>query len=76
RGVFERQQMDKIATSDLLEELKSLEESPWSDWNHGTGLNARLLANLLKPFNIEPKVIRMGDKTPRGYEFSDFRETF
>ena len=76
KSIFERQKTDKITTSDLLEELKSLEESPWSDWGHGKGLNARHLASLLKPFGIEPKVIRLRGKTPRGYENFDFKNAF
>ncbi len=76
KSVFEKQAIDKITTSDLLKGLKFFEESPWGDWSHGNGLNARHLAGLLKPFGIEPKVIRIGDKTPRGYEYQDFQDTF
>jgi len=76
KGIFEKLETDRIATSDLLEELKSLEESPWKDWSKGQGLNARHLAKLLKPFNIEPNTIRIGDDTPRGYKYTHFLDAF
>lgn len=76
RRVFQEEETDKITTSDLLEKLKLMEESLWGEWNYGRGLSPRGLANLLRPFQIEPKVMRTEDKRARGYEFEDFRNAF
>jgi hypothetical protein len=61
----------QLATAEILERLCAMEESPWGDW-YGRPLRARDLARLLKPYGIKPKVIRVGDATPRGYERADF----
>src|SRR5262249_41490962 len=62
---------DRLTTADLLEVLVGREESPWGELR-GKPLDSRGLARRLKPFGIGPKVIRLGNETPRGYERSDF----
>lgn len=55
-------------TSTLLEDLHSIDSSPWSEWSHGKPLTARGLARLLDPFGIRP------DRTnaTRGYARRQF----
>ena len=65
RKVFK--ETEQMATSHLLSLLHSLEEAPWSDLK-GKSLDSRRLANLLKPYGVRSKVIRIGNETPRGYE--------
>ena len=55
-------------SASLIEELKSLDDSPWRD----QGLSFHRLAQMLKPFEIKPRGIRIGDKTPKGYRRVDF----
>jgi len=45
------------------------------DW-YGKPLTTRELAKMLKPFGIKPKVIRIGDATPRGFERAAFEDAW
>lgn len=71
RSIFEKLDVDRLASSEILKELVALEERPWSDWRHGKPLTARHLARLLEPFDIRPEVRRIGETTPRGYALND-----
>ena len=55
---------EKCDTANLLEKLKAVEESPWAEY----GLSPRKVANMLRPFGVESRGIRIGDRTPKGYE--------
>jgi len=68
KTVFDQTQEKALPSKDLLTKLKQLDESPWDD------LTERTLAKMLKPFEVNPKVIRWGDKTPRGYERQSFED--
>jgi hypothetical protein len=68
---------ENIATTDLLALLNEQNgEAPWSGWNNGTGLKARNLSMLLKPFEVKSKTIRIGDKTAKGYARESFADAF
>ncbi len=66
---------ERLETKTVLERLCRLDESPWDDLR-GKRLDARTLANLLRPYAIKPKVIRVGEATPRGYERADFLDAW
>jgi hypothetical protein len=66
RRVFSERQTDRLPSSELTKALTDIEEAPWGDWR-GKTLDTRALAGLLKRYDIRPKVIRIGDKTPSGY---------
>lgn len=66
---------DQLSTVELLNGLTALEEAPWSDLR-GKPLDARRLANLLHPYEIKSKVIRIGTTTPRGYTKTDFYDAW
>jgi hypothetical protein len=68
KTVFDQTQDKALPSKDLLTKLKQLDGSPWDD------LTERTLAKMLKPFEVNPKVIRLGDKTPRGYERQSFED--
>jgi len=75
--LFDKRNTDRIASAELVEDLVGLEERPWNDWGkRGKPLSQRQLADLLKPFEIAPKVIRIGTTTARGYERSQFEDAF
>ena len=50
-------------------------EAPWSDLR-GKPLNERGLATRLRQYGIKPKVIRIGDSTPRGYARESFHDAW
>lgn len=51
----------------LIERLRALVESPWSEYE----LTPRKLARMLRPFGVEPRLQRMGQERGRGYEWAD-----
>lgn len=63
---------DKYETSLLIDKLKALEESPWSEHQ----LTPRKLARMLKPFDVGPKTIRIGERLAKGYIWSELEELF
>jgi Protein of unknown function (DUF3631) len=73
RAVFADQ--ERLETKAVLDRLCRLDESPWEDLR-GKRLDARALASLLRPYAIKPKVIRLGDATPRGYERADLLDAW
>lgn len=68
RDIFaERGDPDKITSAQLIRALNGLEEAPWGDLK-GRPLDARGLANRLRPFGIRSRSIRLEDgSTPKGY---------
>lgn len=58
---------DRMTTEALSTALASLEESPWAE----TPPSPRRLADLLRPYGVRPKVMRMGESTRRGYVRED-----
>ena len=80
---FAEAAVDRLATADLLHRLEDNEEGPWGRW-WGSELKkdgppsaaAADLAHKLRPFGPKPRVIRIGDVTPRGYLLDDFSKPF
>jgi hypothetical protein len=64
RGIFGDH--DQLSTATILESLIALEEAPWGDM-HGKPIDSRRLARMLGKYGVKPKVVRIGDTTPRGY---------
>ena len=65
-----------ISTADLLTSINADEDLPFGAWSDGSGIEARRIARLLKPYGIKPKSIRMGDGTPKGYALEDLHDAF
>jgi hypothetical protein len=63
---------EKCATSVLLALLNVLEDSAWIEHP----LTARKLAEILKPFEVAPRGVRTGQKTPKGYLYTDLKDAF
>jgi hypothetical protein len=59
-----------LSTSDLLFALTSLEEAPWGDLK-GKPVDSRKLANLLKPYGVSSKNVRIGSEVVKGYSVED-----
>jgi hypothetical protein len=76
RQIFESGSVDRISSADLCARLTELETSPWLEWSRGKPLSPSGLARLLRGFLIVPHSIRLGDRTPKGYEREDFRDAF
>ena len=63
------------STEAILAALFTLPESPWADIK-GKPLNDRGLAKRLRPYDIIPKVVRIGFNTARGYAREDFADAW
>ena len=61
RRVFAECRTDRLSSELLAKEVKRSQTT---------------LAHQLKPFGIRPQVMRLGDRTPRGYRLSDFEDAF
>jgi Protein of unknown function (DUF3631) len=64
RAIFRDE--DSKSTRDILDELISLEESPWGDLK-GKELDARKLAQLFRPYGVERTTFREGNTVVKGY---------
>ena len=76
RTIFDRNGESRISTTGLIYALHQCEESPWSSWSKGRGLDARSLARLLRPFKISPQNVRIDDHVMKGYERDHFHEAW
>lgn len=77
REVFQQGGLDRMSSAVLIEKLVQLPERPWPESRPaGKPINDRQLARLLKPFGIGPKVVRIGDSTPRGYDMEGLEDAF
>lgn len=61
-----------MTTETLLKRLKAIAESPWA----GADLNPRGLAKMLRPFGAEPRQVRDGTTTAKGYQRASLQDTF
>jgi hypothetical protein len=86
RDVFTELGQTRVFTVDLLRALVDRETEPWPGWwgrevdAAWTGTTPRAasmdLARHLRPFGVQPKTVRLGDKKDRGYALEDFTEAF
>ncbi len=76
RQVFLEKGKDRIASRDLLKALLRMEGRPWAEFRHGKEMTKTQLANVLRPFGIFPRTIRMGAETPKGYFRDQFEDAF
>jgi hypothetical protein len=78
RALFEERDAQRIATVDLIRALADFEESPWGEWwldkdDQPTKGAPRRLAQLLRPFGVRSRNVRVGEATtPKGYRREDF----
>ncbi|MGI8705151.1 MAG: DUF3631 domain-containing protein [Sphingomicrobium sp.] len=66
---------DHMATEDVLTQLHRIEESPWGDIR-GKPLDARGLAQRLRPYEIKPTTVRILSSTPKGYRREDLHDAW
>jgi len=72
----------KIFSKDLIDRLCQLEESPWADYNFRERdllrrrISERQLSNLLKPYQINSKQIRIGGNSNKGYEVAPLQKAW
>jgi hypothetical protein len=68
---------DRLSTDALLKTLLEDPVRPWRRMEHGRPLDARRLAQRLRPYGVRPRVIRSeAEGFARGYMFEDLRDVF
>jgi hypothetical protein len=74
RSIFQDRNITRISSEDLTKALGDMIERPWPEWSKGKPITQRQIARLLKPFGIQPRQLRIGEKV-RGYEMDEsFRD--
>ncbi|MFT7042352.1 MAG: hypothetical protein ACJAW7_001109 [Candidatus Azotimanducaceae bacterium] len=74
RTVFSN--IQRIPSAELLVELCKDQAGPWNSCDNGKKLSPHQMAKLLRPYGIKPKMIRFGKETKRGYEATQFHDSF
>jgi hypothetical protein len=72
RSVFDGHEV--MASAELVKLVNGDEEAPFGAWREGRGLDARLLAKLLRPYGVRPATVRLGDATAKGYRREQFED--
>lgn len=67
--------VDALSTATTVEKLCEIDESPWADLR-GKPLDARGLARRLKPYDIAPRNVRIGDSVVKGYTREDMHDAW
>jgi putative DNA primase/helicase len=75
-AIFAKRDVDRLPSADLIESLIAIEERPWAEWKAGKPISANGLARLLARFAISPETIRVSDRTPKGYQRTQFEDAF
>lgn len=73
--VFTERGTDRLSSKDLVAALNEMDEAPWGDLR-GKPLDKRSLARRLRPYEIRPKQVRVGDRTLKGYMREDFHDAW
>jgi putative DNA primase/helicase len=79
RSIFQRSEVDRISSDQLVTDLCQFEEHPWLDYKRGNPINKHQVARLLEHFGIrpEPEAIRLENgERKRGYLLSAFGDAF
>jgi hypothetical protein len=66
---------DSLHTETIVSTLLAMEESPWGDLR-GKPLDSRRLANYLRSYSIQSRLIRIGAAVARGYVRADLRDAW
>jgi len=64
-----------MATATVLERLKEIPDSPWTDYGKN-GLTARALSRMLRPFGAEPRQVRTATGNLKGYQLAELEQAF
>ncbi len=73
QDIFDINNLDRIASAELIQRLCDDEEKSWATYNRGASISPRQIANRLKVAAI---LIRLGYTTAKGYLKSQFTDAF
>ena len=75
REIFTIANVDRVESKEICRRLREMEHRPWPEFR-GKTITPPQLANLLRPFKIGPRTIRIKEKTAKGYIKTDFDDAF
>jgi len=67
--------VSQLATTEVINRLCALDESPWGDMK-GTRLDSRRLAYFLKEYEVKSRTIRTGNTTIKGYSAAELHDAW
>jgi hypothetical protein len=73
--IYSSLNVDRIFTRDLVEELNLRRHRTWAELLNVKEVTERWLAFQLRPFNIRPRTLRIGEVRGKGYLQEDFKES-
>jgi hypothetical protein len=65
-----------VFSKDVCSALGEIEDRPWAEYSNGRRLTPNQLARILRPFEILPGTVRIGERTSRGYHRKQFEDAF
>lgn len=66
---------EQLPTTSIVDALVALDEAPWGDLR-GRAIDARKLAQLLKPYGVARSTLRLGAITAKGYRRQDLHDAW
>jgi putative DNA primase/helicase len=76
REIFNKRDVSRITTADLLHALNDEDLAPWATYNRGKPMSPRQLAKRLSEYGIKPDLFRVSGTPCRGYSLHDFEDVF
>jgi len=79
KEIFDRMNQQghpNLLTEWIISGLCGKSERPWREYDYGKPITPKQLANLLKPFEIEPRSVRVTTGVYRGYYGADLQDAF
>src|SRR5260370_28390436 len=67
---------ERMFSKDVIDALKEMTESPWTEICRGKPITERWLARNLAAFGIHSKTLRIDHERAKGYELEDFSNVF
>ena len=74
--VFDDQDVDRLTSAKIVEELVKMEERPWPEWRGGKPLTQTGLALLLGSFSVRPQQLWIDGAKTRGYNREGFGDAW
>ena len=76
RELFDKENVSRISSNQLVDELCKDETGPWLECNNGRKLSQNQVAELLRSYGVSPMNIRFKQGVARGYKLEDFADAF
>ena len=70
--IFQSRRVERFGSTEVVDALCAIEESPWAEWRGGRPITTRGIAKLLKPFGVAS----MQDRFGSFYRPADFADAF